>query len=309
MTVPLDFSEFFTGILERDRRIPDGKLHPSTHLTGHLRHTQLDLAGAPKRVNGFSNSMRLMAGTMFHEMIHDQMRRRGIAHMPEVQLDQWLPWGWAGTADCLMWNAEHRAFALIDYKTIEGKGIDWIERLGAKEPHIWQLSAYLYACEEMGIPLFTDEGYMLYVPITDGVGTRSFIVETVKPLDKEMLHDHMADIKSSTDTYLDSLSLFVGHTITDVNAYLTNALADPPAREQKLFWDKDKKIWHVRLVPPWGARYCPYDEPLCTCSSLGTAKIGEFSLEREYLPRDGYEEFIPTVVPSASEINRRKATK
>lgn len=312
MSVPLDFSDFFTGILERDRRIPDGKLHPSTHLTGHLRHTQLDIAGAPKRINGFSNSMRLLAGTMFHEMIHDQMRRKGIPHLPEVKLDPWLPDGWAGTADCLMWDARHRAFALIDYKTIEGKGIDWIERLGVKEPHLWQLSAYLYACEDMGIPLLTDEGYILYIPITDGVGTKSFIVERVKPLDKELLHKHMADIKSSTDNYLDSIPrTWLDIPIIDrpVADYLTDALADPPAREQKLFWDKDLKIWNVKLVPPWGAKYCPYDEPLCTCSGLGTTKIGEFSLEGEYSSREGYETVVPTVRPSSSEVNRRKGSK
>jgi hypothetical protein len=257
--------------------------------------------------------MRLITGTFFHELIHDQMRRKGIPHMPEVKLDYWLPAGWAGTADCLMWNAEHRAFALIDYKTIEGKGVYWIETQGAKEGHIWQLSAYLYAAEAMGIPVFTDEGYVLYIPITESqvvTGTQGALMEVVKPLDKEALHNHMADIKSNVDEYLYSLQFEFRKWLPDSDEeYLTEFLADPPAREQKLFWDKDKKIFHVRLVPPWGAKYCPYDEPLCTCSGLKTEKIGEFSLEREYSPRDGYEEFTPTVVPSATEINRRKGSK
>lgn len=311
MAVPLDFGKFFSEMLEDDRRVPDGLLHPSSHLRGHMRHVQLDVAGAPKRVNGFANSMRLLAGTMFHEKIHDRMRKKGVPHMPETKLDDWLPDGWAGTADCLLWNAEHRAFALVDYKTIEGRGVYWIETQGSKVPHIWQISAYLYACDAMGIPVFTDEGYILYVPITEGqndVGTRGALMEVVTPIEKSLLHKHMADIKSKTDNYLTTLDDLGG--VSSIEDYIkTAALADPPAREQKLFWDKDKKIFHVRLVPPWGARYCPYDEPLCTCSSLKTEKIGEFNLDGQYSPREGYEETIPTVVPSSSEVNKRKGTK
>lgn len=320
MTVSLDFGSLFVEMFADDQRIPDGKLHPSTHLLGHLRHSQLDLAGAPTKKREFANSARLESGTMWHERIHNRMRKKGVPHMAETKLDAWLPDGWAGTADCLLWNAEHRAFALIDYKTIEGKGVYWIETQGAKEGHIWQLSAYLYACEAMGIPVFTDEGYILYIPITEGqnsgVGTCHVMMEVVKPINKDLLHNHMADIKSKTDDYLDSVEVS-GWTLRGnraefmepVAAYLTDALADPPAREQKLFWDKDKKIFHVRLVPPWGAKYCPYHEPLCTCSSLKTEKIGEYSMDKEYSPREGYEEIVPTVVPTDSEVNKRKGTK
>lgn len=306
MSIPYDFPALIEQMVREGNRPPDGLLHPSTHLNGHLRHTQLDLAGAPKIPNNFANQARLELGTLMHERLHDYLRKKGVPHMPEVKLNPWLPEGWGGTADCLLWVPEFQAFVLVDYKTIEGKGVYYIDTTGAKHSHIWQVSSYLHACEDMGIPILMDELAVLYIPITEGTGdsgTRGPIMETVDPIEREVIHTHMAEIKSDTDRYLDSLH---GAEATEILEYLTPELADGPEREQKLVWDKDKKIWHVRLVPPWGAKYCPYEKPLCTCSGLKTEKIGEYSLDQEYSPREGYEHVLPTVLPTDNEVNKRK---
>ncbi len=306
MSIVLDFGKLLADLLQDDQRANDGKLHPSSHLLGSLRHTQLDVAGAPKKAREFTNSMRLHLGTMSHEWVHDSMRRKGIPHMPEVKLDPWLPEGWAGTADCFLWDAEHKAFALLDYKTIEGKGMYWIDTQGPKDSHIWQVSAYLYAAESMGLPVFTDEGYILYIPITEGTGTHTPSIEVVKPIPKDELHSHMNQIKSQTDKYLRQIQLLHAWPGHDPRKYITDELAAPPQREQKLFWDKNKKVWDLKLVPPWGARYCPYEAPLCTCSGLATSeKVGEYDLDRAYSPRDGYKDVVPVVTVSDTELNRR----
>lgn len=46
--LPFDFTEILHETLERERREDDKLMHASSHLSGSLRHAQLDIAGAPK---------------------------------------------------------------------------------------------------------------------------------------------------------------------------------------------------------------------------------------------------------------------
>jgi hypothetical protein len=78
---------------------------------------------------------------MWHEWAHKALVAAGVPFMQEVRLDRWLPAGWSGTADWIMFDPERAAFVLGDMNTIKGDGTPWIEKDGAKLDHIEQLSA------------------------------------------------------------------------------------------------------------------------------------------------------------------------
>src|SRR4051812_41279757 len=139
--------------LLRSRRPNDHLLHASSHLVGSLRHAQLDVAGAPKLPSAFTSEVTLMTGTLWHNWLNDALRRLGVPYMAEVNLTPWMPEGWGGTTDGLMWSPEHKGFVLVDFKTTKGEGMSYIAKGGAKEEHIWQTSLYWHAAKKMGIPL------------------------------------------------------------------------------------------------------------------------------------------------------------
>src|SRR3990172_241433 len=147
----------------KERRANDGLLHASSHLTGSLRHAQLDVAGAPKIGEDLVRNMALWIGSLIHEDLHRMLRKTGVPYLAEVNMTPWLPPGWGGTCDALIWNPEMRGFVLVDLKTTKGEGMKFIRRDGAKAEHIAQTSAYWWAARKMGIPLVKKIA-VLYIP-------------------------------------------------------------------------------------------------------------------------------------------------
>src|SRR6266487_3994845 len=151
-----------TALLQKkfreSNRPADGLLHPSGDLIGPLRHSMLRAAGAPTIESEIVSDTRLMTGTLWHDFFEGVFRGQPV--MTEVQLDRWLPRGWSGRADWIVWNDEYKGFVLGDLKTTKGEGMMFIERDGIKPEHQWQASAYWYALKAMGIPLV--KGYAIY---------------------------------------------------------------------------------------------------------------------------------------------------
>jgi hypothetical protein len=324
--IPVDLTKVLRSKLASNRRPPDGLLHPSGDLLGSLRHAQLRLAGAPTVESEIVSDIRLATGTMWHRFIGDMLVSAGAHFEQEISVNPGLPTGWSGTADALFWNQERRGFVLVDFKTIKGEGMRWIVKEGAKEEHLWQLSAYWHALYDMGYPMV--EGFAVwYIPMNDTVERGEFIEPLVMecdPLPRTQIHRVMSDKWEAVQTYLSAMdddlltvaqrALLADQGLTDLNLsseaiYVTDQLAPEMARVQKLYLDSKRNLWDVKLVPHWSAAYCPYPTELCGCSEQGTTKIGHYTLDGKYEPRKGYEKELPMVEPAEYDYakQRRKA--
>lgn len=300
--LPFDLGEVIHTELLKGRRPNDWKLHASSHLTGSIRHAQLDVAGAPQRTNPLLSEITLMTGTMWHEWLHDTLRRLGVPYMAEVNMTPWLPTGWAGTADAFVWNPEFKAFVLIDFKTTKGEGMKFIRRDGAKEAHVAQASAYWHAAKKMGLPLAKAIG-ILYLPKND-TSNKNELIEPVmvdfEPLPVRALHAEMKKRWGKVSDYVTSLGGEPGQEvphITPLEGWVTDALEPVQPREQRVYFDKATGTYELKLVPNWSAAYCPYPLELCDCSTQGTTKLGFWDIDGEYIARTGFEEIEPTVFP------------
>lgn len=307
---PVDVTDLLRTRLAKDRRPPDGLLHPSGDLIGSLRHSMLRAAGAPTIESDVVSDTRLMTGTLWHSFFESIFGASRLPIMTEVRLDRWLPEGWSGTADWIVWNGEpypHGGFVLGDLKTIKGEGMKFVEYEGIKAEHMWQLSSYWYALEAMGVPLV--KGFAVYylpqnAPMGENV--KPSLQEGV-PLDRELVLGTMRDRWALTQAYLASIEAGPHDLLQDPNYYVTDLLAPEQERIQRLGLVRKEAKWEVKLSPHWSAQFCPYEEALCNCRAQGVTKIGEYKLALDgpavvYEPRKGYEELVPEVEPSEAEI-------
>ncbi len=300
--LPLDLTEVIHQELAKERRENDYLAHASSHITGSLRHAQLDVAGAPKLTSELLSEITLKTGTFWHEWIHNTLRKLGVPYMAEVNMTPWLPSGWAGTLDALFWNPELRGFVLTDFKTQKGEGIKWLRRDGAKEEHRLQTSAYWHAAKKMGIPIAKAVA-VYYLPKND-TRSKDDIVEPLlldfDPLPARSLHAQMKKRWGRISEYKESLpnvSTAGALHVPEPEHWLTDALEPVQEREQRVYLDRDTGTYDVKLMPHWSTAYCPYPLELCDCSTQGTTKIGFYDTDGTYYPRTGYEDIEPTVAP------------
>jgi len=294
--LPVDLPNLFLAKIADDRREPDGLLHCSSDLVSPLRFVQLRAVGAPEIPRPIVQDVRMFHGTLWHEWFHATLAASGIPFKYEINLNEWLPEGWGGTADWLFFHPELEAWCLGDLKTTKGEALYWIEKDGAKQDHIWQLSAYWHALAKSGIPLVKGFGIM-YWPMNDTSDTVAInpVVADCQPIPEEELYAHMQMRSESVDAY---------RTVyAESGEYLNAALAPMPEREQKVYWNKQQGVFDVKLVPVWYERFCDFDDTLCPRSS--TEKIGQWTLGRQYVPRKGYETYRPEVHPSNADYNKR----
>jgi hypothetical protein len=298
--LPLDLTEVVYAELVKQRRENDHLMHASSHITGSLRHAQLDVAGAPKVQSELLSEITLMTGTMWHEWIHTILKKLGVPYMAEVNMNPWLPPGWGGTLDALIWNPEIKAFVLVDFKTTKGEGLRYIRRDGAKEEHVLQTSAYWHAARKMGVPL-AKAVTVFYLPKND-TRNKDELIEPLlvdfEPLPARSLHATMKSRRSRVDEYMGSLpdSDAFFHEL-GLGAWVTAALEPVQPREQRVYFDKASGYWDLKLVPHWSAAYCPYPIELCDCSTQGTTKLGFYDIDGDYIPRKGFEDVEPIVAP------------
>jgi hypothetical protein len=294
--LPFDFSEILHTELTKERRQNDYLLHASSHLTGSLRHAQLEVAGAPTVGEELVRGMPLWIGSLIHEDVHRMLRKVGIPYMAEVNMTPWLPPGWGGTADALVWNHELKAFVLADFKTSKGESMRYIRKEGAKPEHVAQTSAYWWAAKKMGLPLAKAIG-IYYLPKND-TRSKDELIEPVlidfEPIPAKTLHGEMKRRVKRVDSYRNSLP---ESRPTRLEDWVTDELDPVQSREQRVYWNKTADLWDVKLVPHWSAGFCPFDAVLCDCGQQGTTKIGVYDEAGTYYPRDGYEEIEPTVAP------------
>lgn len=297
--LPVDLPNLFLAELKKQDREPDGKLHASSDLSQPLRYVQLRAAGAPQTQRSIASSIRLLHGTLWHEWFHSALLKSGIKFRYEEKLDDYMPPGWSGTADWIFWHPSYEAWVLGDLKTTKGEAIHWITKDGAKDEHIWQLSAYWHALAAKGEPLVEGFGIM-YWPMNDTRETVEILptVQDVVPLPAIDVYSRMQERSYAVDEYL---------RYRKEGEYLTDWLAEMPPREQKLIWNKEQNGFDVKLVPLWYEAYCDFDETLCP--QRGSEKIGHYTLEGEYVPRKDREDIEPTVAPTEVQFRYRRKEK
>jgi hypothetical protein len=293
--LPVDLAGVLHTELDNERRPPDGLLHASTHLEGSLRHAQLDVAGAPKIRETFVRGMPLWMGSLIHEDIHRILRKVGLPYMAEVDVSPWLPEGWGGRPDAVIWSPDLAACVLADFKTIKGEGVKYLD--GAKPEHVSQTSIYWHALRKMGLPM-AEKIAVLYLPKNEAKGVEGPVTVDFEPLEFRELAERMAERKRGVDEYLLSLDESEVFFDSPLEHWLTDALADVQPMVQKVFFDKASGDHVVKQGPHWSAVYCAFAPPLCTCSEQTWVTIGRYDIELDrYVPRKGYEEIEPTVAP------------
>jgi hypothetical protein len=237
---------------------------------------------------------------MWHEWIHNTLRRLGVPYMAEVNMTPWLPEGWGGTLDALVWHPDLKAFVLTDFKTQKGEGIRWIRRDGAKDDHKLQTSAYWHAARKMGVPLAKVIG-VYYLPKND-TRSKEDVVEPIladfTPLPARELHAEMKRRNKRVRSYVASLPKPNPRPLFP-EEFVTDELEPVQEREQRVYFDRETETWDLKLVPHWSTAYCPFHEDVCDCSTQRTTKIGMFDVDGTYYPRKGFEHIEPTVFPRA----------
>lgn len=302
--LPFDISDIILNELRRNRRPNDGLLHASSHLTGSLRHAELDVVGAPKVESELLSEITLATGTFWHTFIHDTLRRQGVPYMAEVNLTPWMPVGWGGTADGLFLNPDLDAFVLGDFKTMKGEGIRFIVRDGAKLEHRYQLSIYWHAAKKMlgGTAKIAKVVAVYYLPKND-TRDKSEVVEPVlsdfEPIPWDELSKVTTERSNAVKEYRASLPKPNPRPLT-VDEYVTDYLAPVQERQQVIYLDKKNHTYDVLLKPHWSSAYCPYPIELCDCSTQGQTKIGMYDVDGTYVPRTGYDDIKPTVAPQGN---------
>jgi hypothetical protein len=220
--------------------------------------------------------------------------------MTEVKLDRWLPEGWSGTADWILWSAEHEAFVLVDLKTMKSEGIRFIESGGMKEEHRWQASSYWHALYRMGLPLL-DKFHVLYLPMTPLMDREVEPVLTEsQPVPFQTINPVMEERWAWTEAYLQRVSEAVHSPQWPYLMYLNDALVPVQDRVFKFAYSSARNIVDVKLGPHWSAAYCPFPDELCDCSTQTTEKVGHYTSDG-YVPRKGYSDIEPPELPKEYE--------
>lgn len=318
-TPSLDLTAIIGRMLARDRRNPDGMLHPSSSLVGSLRHAQLGVAGAPENPRALVQDIRMYTGTMWHERLEQELRGRLVA--TEVDLTPWMPVGWSGTADILAFSDDYEAWELIDLKTIKGEGIRFVAKDGAKDEHIWQVSAYWYACESRGGKGFPmrERAFVYYLPMNDARGKvrPEPVTADFEPMPKDELTKVMLERAEAADEYVGSLGpdydRFIGISALGqefpsgpslTEAFVTDALAPEQPMLQSLDYyssNSDEGIVELKGKPHWSTMYCPYPDVLCSCNQQKETTLGVYVVAPDggytYRPVKGYEDVAPTIAP------------
>lgn len=294
-------------------RPPSGNLRPSSDLVGPLRHAMLRAAGAPEdKQEDLLSLVRMETGTMWHDHFETLMRNKQLPVMLEVRLNDYLPEGWSGRADWITWSDEYRAFVLGDLKTIKAEGMGYIRRDGAKEAHVWQLSAYWYALRNMGLPLVKTL-HVYYLPMSPLGGTEVLLPELIEcdVLPEDLVIERMVNRARETKLYLDAVADAREAGIQGNAVFVNEYLAPPMERKQALRWDKAKGIFDVKLMPDWSTNYCNYSVDLCDCHTQGQTKIGHYEwdvIDKHvlYIPRKATDFIAPIPLTEANHKKMRE---
>lgn len=298
-SLPIDLTELLHGQLRSEKREDDELLHCSSDLVGSLRHTQLRYAKLPIQETDILSDIRLNTGTMWHSYFEKMFAYNGLPVMTEVNLTNWLPDGWSGRADWLIWNPAEKAFTLVDLKTTRGEGISFIREGGAKDEHLWQGSAYHMACVAAGLPM-TPKFVVYYLPMNSVVRDDKVAPLTMEctPIESSRVVYRMLGIRDSVNEYIEEFE--------ESKEVVNGSLAPPTVRHQAIQYNSKMDVFDLKLTPHWLTKFCPYDLQYCDCSTQRPEKIGHWTMNGDYVPRAGYAHIEAKIEPTSLDYNKRR---
>lgn len=255
----------------------------------------------------------MMVGTLLHEWLERRFKLEQVISMSEINVTPWMPPGWGGTADHLIFDPEYKRYHLMDVKTTKGESMPWIAKDGIKKEHVHQVSSYFHACEQMGLPMMP-EASILYWPITNTSDNPLPTTLYFTPLAKDDLGATMRSRREAADRYKASLpteALAMAGQVhgeddwgpdaeaVDYSIFHTDELAPVADREQVLHRNRSQGVWDLKSKPHWSSMFCDYPGKLCGCKFQdGMRKIGHYDTGGGYTPRKGFETEAPTIEPS-----------
>lgn len=250
-------AQFIAERVMEDTKKPDGLLHPSTDLSGceismcH-RHDP-DIETKPKSQAAMT---RLLIGTLVHRWLEQQMTESewdGIEFRCEVDMTPGLPMGWAGTADVLIGQfgdgvLSEPEFTLMDFKTIAGSGLGFIDLNVPKREQHYQVSAYFHAAEAMGYRM-APKVCIVHIPVSAAQykEIESPIEQWMTPLPRNVVFGEMKRRSQMLKRYLAG----------------EKDLPQPMARVQATRFNKRLNLTEHIEKDHWMTRFC--DSPLCRC--------------------------------------------
>lgn len=261
----------------------DKMLHFSQHLM-HDRHTVLyHWFGYPTVTNEpWAGVIPLLQGNAIHNQIHSIMDKAYDEYHSEVGIipeDEDFHYPWTGTADAYI--KRDNEWWLIDYKTISGTGITFLQEPRAE--HIAQVSCYYHfnywQPARVGI---------LYLPTTPDYKRRWHEPQLfeVEPVKKQILLDRIGDVESAISVYAS-----------------TRMLPEWPQGEYKWKENKRNKNYELHYKPHYSSMFCPWrylaDDDPCGCSQQKQILIGKIDYDKVVI--DGDEDTLLAYVDEIVE--------
>lgn len=300
-----DLTRVIEAGLRSEQRAPTGLLHCSKHAAQPLRFTQLEmvLGGEEK---DFGDLMVLYTGTMFHREIENWVTKYLDDDWQivgsEIDVTPYLPEGWTGTLDHLFLHVPTNTLSIVDIKTIKPEGIQYLTR-EPKEDHKIQVSCYhagISFAPAQGMFAFDLDPEIAVYYLPKGRDSRNQTImprmTTTKALSPPAVWSRLSHIKTEVDAYVAEYER-TGDVLNDV-------LAPMPEREMKMYWDRAKMQWDVKLVPHWSTMYNDYGPAYTPKQSSNL--IGAWSIDGYYQPRKGYEHYTENDVPKPDRDEFRK---
>jgi len=256
----------------------DGLFHFSSHLTND-RHTILShYYGIPHTVKPWANTLPLLQGSGVHDYIHNIMSKSSeFRYMPEKPITVGAEYGfrykWGGTADAYVQEISSNDTWLIDYKTISGPSLEFLD--GPKREHILQVSAYYH----FGSKVDNMRVGIIYLPTTPNYKRQwsEPVYYEIIPIDFDYLQERMHSIERLMDVFKkgsrDGL---------------------PPVERGEYKWKQIKKdnSWEVSYHPHYSRLFCPWKDEevdVCGCSALKVRVVGKTDQYDSYISGDKEE--------------------
>lgn len=284
-----DIEQVIEEGMSEDNREPDGLLHCSSHIWLPLRFTQLEFAGNPMGQPELLDKVNMQTGTLWHKQVEEWLKKDKTKWWElvasEVDLTNYLPKGWTGTADWVFYDKEADHCILGDLKTIKPESVQWLT--GIKDEHLSQLSCYNAGLTKAGYTM-APEVFVFYLP-----------------KNKVWTHKVTPQLLHSPPMGILAIEQAMNNTYMRVQDYVTTSygLASMPDPVYKYTWNKTMGVFDVKQHPDWREAYCcPFDENLCPRTPV--KKIGHWTLQRKWVTK--YDEHKHRRHPKPTEAEFRK---
>lgn len=243
-------------------KTPDGLLHPSTHLgceieMCHDLHPDIEM-----QKQSTPSLQRLLTGTLWHAWLTakwEQSEWEGLEPRCELKMGDGLPKGWQGSCDLLLGQfgdgiLSEAEWTVMDYKTVAGNGLSFINLDKPKPEQHMQISAYYHAADVMGYRL-NPEVCIVHLPVSAAQYQEIAppIEQWCKPLPRNVVFGEMKRRSQILKAYLAPGIKAEGYPNQPQQLPLVQKTKTP----------KNKQPVTVE-GPSWLVKYCK--SPMCACA-------------------------------------------